>query len=109
MKKRVIIRTQFSAIHHWPDCPIEEVVYLRSPHRHTFYLELKFDISHNDRDIEFISLKNKIAKDISKHWEGANIGRRSCEDIAEEFMNHYDAVYVSVFEDNENGAELEKV
>jgi len=106
MKKNVIIKTSFSAIHQWPDCPIEDVSYLKFPHRHTFHVVLKCMVEHNDRDIEIISLKNQVNAYLAK-YEHKNVGRKSCEDFAEElFLEFKTAVYVSILEDNENGAEI---
>lgn len=105
MKKNIIIKTTFSAMHHWPDCPIEEVSYLRYPHRHVFHVELRCAVRHNDRDIEIIQLKNKVNRYLGR-YENENMGAKSCEDIAEELLNEFEAVYVSVLEDNENGAEI---
>lgn len=106
MKKFITIKTTFPAIHQWEGCPIEEVTYLRNPHRHIFHVTLKFAVNHNNRDIEFISLKNKIEEYIQKWYYNKNLGNASCEDIAEDLGNHFLAHCVAVLEDNENGAEI---
>ena len=102
----IIITTSFSAIHCWSKCPIKEVSYLKNPHRHVFHLKLKFPVSHNDRDIEFINMKNDINAYIHDFWEGKDIGQESCEMICRTFMVFFNASYVRVMEDNENGAEM---
>ena len=106
MKKLIVIRTTFAAIHHWPECDIEEVSFLRHPHRHLFYVTMKFNVSHNDRDIEFIRQKKEVDFFCESRYGDTFIGTMSCEDIAEELMNKFEADFVSVFEDNENGAEI---
>ena len=108
MKKNVIIKLQFSATHAWPGCEIGEVAYLRHEHRHTFFITMKFPITHDDRDIEFISMKNKVHEFIQKNWEGEDLGSWSCEMLAKELIHQFSSCnYVSVFEDNENGAEVD--
>ncbi len=105
MKKNVIIKTSFSAVHCWPNCPIEAVSFLKHPHRHTFHVVLKCSVTHNNRDIEILQLKSKVNVYLSQ-YEDQNMGRKSCEDLAEELLHRFHAVYVSVLEDNENGAEI---
>jgi len=111
-KRRIIITTDFIAIHHWPGCDIPEVDYLRFPHRHKFYVQMKFNVSHADRDIEFISKKEEIDTYIHEHLfpktgiEAVSKITLSCEAIAEQLLDRFGAQYVSVFEDNENGAEV---
>lgn len=106
MRKFITIKTTFPAIHSWTGCPLQEVFYLREPHRHIFYVTMRFEVTHNDRDIEFISQKNIIEDLIINVYRNHDLGDKSCEDIAEELGNKFGASYVSVFEDNENGAEI---
>ena len=106
MRKFVVIKTDFPATHHWPECPIPEVSFLKWPHRHLFYVVMKFRVDHNDRDIEFIQQKNKVDHFILAEFSNLFLGKMSCEDIAEELMKRFKADFVSVFEDNENGAEI---
>jgi len=109
MTRYIVIKTQFEAIHNWPDCDIEEVEFLKYPHRHIFYLQLKFKISHNNRDKEFISIKRSIEEIIREKFAYMNLGSMSCEDIAEYFSDRLNAEFVSVLEDDENGAEIYKI
>ena len=104
MRTQVVVRTRFSAIHHWPECPIEEVSYLRESHRHEFHVEMKFNVRHSDRDIEFIVMKNRVDEYLQEHFEARHIGRVSCEDIAGILLSKFKAASVAVFEDGENGA-----
>lgn len=108
MNRCIVIKTSFEAIHNWPDCPIEEVSFLKHPHRHIFHVKMKWDVSHNDRDIEFIQAKRKVDNFVEWHWAGKNIGAKSCEMLAQTLLDLFNASFVSVFEDNENGAELTK-
>jgi len=107
MKKLVVIKTQFAATHCWPEVPpYTEENYLQYRHRHVFHIVMKWSISHNDRDIEFIGQKNIVENYLRVNFEGEHLGRTSCEDIAERLMVEFKAVYVSVFEDNENGVQI---
>lgn len=101
----VILNTQFSAIHNWPSCPIEAVSFLRNPHRHIFHVTMKFPVTHDDRDIEFINKKNEVNHFLNT-LEGRNIGSMSCEELCKTLGNRFSASYVKVMEDNENGAEV---
>lgn len=123
--KTITVRTEFEGIHNYPDAP-EEVDYLRLPHRHIFHVDVTIEVKHDDRDIEFIMLKHKIDKYIEKYLDNNkvwNMGRKSCEQVADDIVmflclqycvdpkqekttNRY--IKVSVFEDGENGATVER-
>ncbi len=107
MKTFIVVRTQFEAIHNWPACPFKSVDFLTHPHRHIFYTEVKWEVSHSDRDKEFIIQKRILIEYLRKNYE-KDLGSMSCEMIAEDILSHLEADYVSVFEDNENGAEVYK-
>jgi len=106
MRKVIVITTSFEAIHHWPDCPIEEVSFLKNPHRHIFHVTAKFTVSHNNRDIEFIAKKREVEQYVDVHFRSKNLGALSCEDIAEALFSTFNASFISVYEDNENGSEI---
>jgi hypothetical protein len=103
----IIVNTRFSAIHSWPDCDIAEVDYLRNPHRHEFHITVKAHVTHDNRYIEFIQLKNKINQFLRNNWEEKNLGRLSCEMMAEKLRQEFPiCFYVRIMEDGENGAEI---
>jgi hypothetical protein len=104
--KEIIIKLQVEGIHHWPECNIEEVLFLRDKHRHIFYITVVKEVTHNDRDIEIIKLKREIKKYLGN--EPIDFGRKSCEDIAEDILKKYNCSEVIVLEDNENGARIKK-
>lgn len=105
MNKSIVIRTQFGAFHCWPEAP-EEVSFLRNPHRHVFFIVVKWGVNHNDRDKEFLMLKKQVDNFIYNSFGKGNLGRMSCEDIADKIHDAFpDSSFVSVFEDNENGVE----
>lgn len=103
-KTLVVIRTSFSALHCWPDCPIEEVSYLKNLHRHTFHVEMRWEVKHDNREIEFIAKKNEVNLFLQEYWNSKNLKSMSCEMMAKELARLFFANYVSVFEDNENGS-----
>lgn len=112
MKKSVIVRSSFEARHAWLGCPFPEVAFLQFPHRHLFYVEVKVSVSHSNREVEFFILKGHLDSYLDT-LKGKDLGSLSCEMIAEaigEFLvkgTGYIVVSVKVFEDNENGAEVE--
>jgi hypothetical protein len=103
MIRTIIVKYQFEAIHHWAECPFEEVGFLRDKHRHIFYVEAEKEVFHNDRDIEIIMLKREMEKYSGSKYD---YGTWSCEQIAEDLLNKFKLKSCSVLEDNENGAKI---
>ena len=108
MKKYVFIRLSFDALHNWEGCNLDEVNYLKYMHRHIFFVEMWWNISHDDRDIEFISKKMEVETFIDNNWRGRYLKNMSCEMLASRLMEEFNADKVYVSEDNENGAIIEK-
>lgn len=115
MPKTVKIRTkifctlQVEGLHCWPECPYEEVKYLRDPHRHVFHIKATKKVTHDDRDVEFIMLKHKIEDYFyEKYFDSdlrlMNFGSMSCEMIAKELIAKFNLLRCEVSEDGENGA-----
>jgi 6-pyruvoyl-tetrahydropterin synthase len=114
MMKYVYCRTRFIGFHCWPGAP-EEVWYLRAAHRHEFHVEVAVKVEHDDRDVEFQTLR----KDVDAIIELAKLGhpqtpeeyKMSCEMFADVIYNKlkflsYNVHYVDVSEDGENGARI---
>ncbi len=101
----VAVRMDFEALHCWPTCPFEDVSFLKTIHRHRFFVVLKKEIV-GDREVEFIQLQRKVKEFITENYEGKDLGSMSCEKIAEELLDKFEASFVSVLEDNENGSEV---
>lgn len=111
MTSYIIIKTQFPAIHNWDGVTrfkeeLKDVQFLIYPHRHVFYVTIRFKVTHADRQIEFINAKNRIEAYIQKYYYGKDIGSKSCEMIAGELLIEFGAYHVKVLEDNENGGEI---
>ena len=105
MTTNIIVKLTYEALHQWADCDIEEVYYLKYPHRHTFYITAKKKVNHDDRDIEIIMFKKNILDYIDDKYKGF-FGFLSCEMIAKELVAKFNLSYCQVLEDNENGAEV---
>tara|TARA_Y100000385_G_scaffold146749_1_gene152353 strand:- start:744 stop:1190 length:447 start_codon:yes stop_codon:yes gene_type:complete len=87
-----------------------DVSFLGYPHRHTFHFKVQIQVTHNDRDIEFIQFKRWLESlyvgDILQ------LDYKSCEMIADdlylEINNKYPGrfVVIDVAEDGENGCQI---
>lgn len=99
------VKTQFEALHYWPDAPN----FLRNPHRHIFHVEVMVEQKHTDRDIEYFKFKHFLEAEIKERFAGKKF-KLSCEDIAVDIkdfvMDKYRdrKIIVEVNEDGENGA-----
>jgi len=102
----IIVSLQFEGIHQWSKCNIKEVSFLREPHRHIFYVEVMVRVGHDDRDIEIIQLKRQIEKYIKEQvcYHDNDLRDKSCEMIARQLLEKFNAHSVKVLEDGENGA-----
>ena len=87
-----------------------DVSFLGYPHRHTFHFKVQIQVTHNDRDIEFIQFKrwleNLYKEDILA------LDYKSCEMIADDLYLHINNKYpgrfvvIDVAEDGENGCQI---
>jgi hypothetical protein len=106
MKKFIEVRLDIEGLHQWIDCNLPNVEYLKYLHRHTFQIACTAEVSHGDRDIEFIDFKHKLKKYIANRWYDptygcCNFGPMSCEMIAEDILTEFGLNKVSVSEDGE--------
>ena len=110
MTKWAIIKTQFEANHYWEGA-MAEVSFLKNSHRHKFFVELWIEQEHNERDVEYITEKEKLDIFLTKFAK--QVLPHSCETFAEMIKQDWERrryprrVKVGVWEDNENGAFLE--
>lgn len=112
MRKTVIVTLQIEGLHCWKDCPIEEVSFLREPHRHIFHIRCERTVAHLDRDVEIICLKRDIEEWFFKQYYVPqlrihNFGTKSCEMLALELVSEFKLLTCQVLEDNENGASID--
>lgn len=103
MRTLVYCRTQFEGFHRWPDAPAE-VEFLRTRHRHLFHVRLEVEVTHANRQVEFILLKRALNSAIASLTAQGKTETWSCEQWANTLCSMMDAVTCDVSEDNENGA-----
>ena len=113
-KTVVIVKLGVDGMHNFPEAGIlfPEVGFLASPHRHIFHITLACRVTHSDRDKEFIMLKRDVQEYLKNKYYDETIrshqfNRMSCEEIAQELLDKFNADWVEVFEDNENGARID--
>lgn len=85
-----------------------DVSFLGYPHRHIFHFRVWINVTHNDRDIEFIQFKRWLEKLFN---EGTmTLDYKSCEMMSDELHAQIIAkypgreVWIEVSEDGENGS-----
>ena len=106
---RIVVKLQTEGIHYWAGCDIDEVRFLKDPHRHIFHIRVEQEVTHEDRDIEIIEFKRDIETAINDEFWDDNFRCNyffdmSCESIAKWIKIRFNADLVEVLEDNENGA-----
>ena len=88
-----------------------DVSFLGYPHRHIFHFRVSIEVTHNDRDIEFIQFKRWL---LSLYESSIlELNNKSCEmiaddlylQIAQRYPNR--TVHIEVSEDGENGCLIE--
>lgn len=109
MNTQVYARVIVEGIHNWPNCDVPTVMYLAHPHRHQFNFVVFVNVTHGDRDVEFIDFQHQVRKYLlDKYWDESvgccMFGAMSCEMLGQELMNKFNLSRVEVSEDNENGA-----
>lgn len=86
---------------------LADVSFLQYPHRHIFHFKVTIDVTHDNRDIEFIQFKRYC---MSLYDDNIlQLDNSSCEMIATSLGKHLAERYhrnvtVDVSEDGENGA-----
>lgn len=100
----IFVRFQVAGFHYWPE-PIKGREYLGDRHRHLFHVEVRVQVAHDDRDVEF----HELLDFARSQFPGGELGAQSCEMMARALGNKIAhrfgrAVEVSVSEDGEVGA-----
>ena len=87
-----------------------DVSFLGYPHRHIFHFKVRIQVTHNDRDIEFIQFKRWLE---SLYAGGTlELDYKSCEMISDDLYNEISKKYpgrfveIDVAEDGENGCSI---
>lgn len=108
MKRFVETYNAIEGYHRWKDAP-KECEYLASRHRHIFVIRCRYEVKHNDREIEINLQQTKIEKLLrGRFGHPCEFGNSSCEDIAELIIEQTNAQEVTVLEDNYGGATLSR-
>lgn len=110
LKTEVVCTLRVGGFHNWPGAP-DEVSFLRTQHRHVFWVTAKKRVNRNDREVEFITLKQWVAEYLTDQYslifgDHLDFGAMSCEMIAQDLLLALDLSFCSVYEDGENGAEV---
>lgn len=113
-KSMIWVTFRKEGIHCYPaaltDPNLEDVNFLGYPHRHEFHFKVWIEVTHDDRDIEFIQFKRWLETLYDK--DTLQLNNKSCEMIARELYAHiiseYESreIWIEVSEDGENGCLL---
>lgn len=109
MNKRVITYNQAIGFHSYPDAP-PSCIYLSARHRHVFVIRCKFEVSHNNREIEIYTMQKKLESTLQNEFGSpCEFGSYSCEDIAQWLLNRFSSMNeVEVLEDDFGGAAIQR-
>lgn len=102
----VWISAAFEGFHRYVNAP-DDVAFLREWHRHIFHVKIGMEVSDLNREIEFFQFKRKVKDFLLEQYSGKYF-ESSCEMIARDIQSFFDATFVSVSEDGENGALVDK-
>ena len=88
----------------------DDVSFLGVAHRHIFHFKVQIQVTHNDRDIEFIQFKSCLESLYDD--KVIELNHKSCEMIADDLYTQINAKYpgrfvvIDVAEDGENGCQI---
>ena len=118
-QRMIWVTFQREGIHKYPGADTDpklatgdeyDVSFLGYPHRHIFHFKVAIQVTHNDRDIEFIQFKRWLENSFR---DGVmQLDHKSCEMISDELYlliaNRYPDrdIEITVSEDGENGATI---
>lgn len=114
--KKIFVTVQVPGLHFWPEGlkRSENHKYLFNAHRHIFHIKVTKIVFHNNRDIEYLELKDQLLSVLLDEWPYItntfihDFGNRSCEMLAERLLYRLNANEVEVSEDGENGSIITK-
>ena len=119
-KKKIWVTFQREGIHCYPAAGTDpklcspgewDVSFLASPHRHIFHFRVAIEVTHNDRDIEFIQFKRWLESLYVNTI--LQLDYKSCEMISDDLYLQIATkypnrdVWIEVSEDGENGCSVE--
>lgn len=89
----------------------DDVSFLANEHRHIFHFKVWIEVTHDDRDVEFIQIKRWL--ELLYNQGTLQLNYKSCEMIARDLNAQIKAKYpnrhvkIEVSEDGENGCEMD--
>jgi hypothetical protein len=105
---------KFEEFHAWEQAP-DEVGFLRFPHRHIFHVRARVQQFEGDRELEYFILRAKVRDIVNDmletKWERPR--GMSCEAAARHIKRQLEITFpdrlvrVSLYEDGENGCDVE--
>lgn len=115
-KTTVMVKLAVDAMHNFPKAAelFPEVAFLADRHRHMFHFTVSKVVNHDDRDVEFIMFKRDVLAYLFDQYSDyqsrtLEFGPKSCEMLAREILERFDCEWVECWEDQENGARVEKI
>ncbi len=87
-----------------------DVSFLGHPHRHIFHFRVWINVTHNDRDIEFIQFKRWLEELYNGDQAVLQLDYKSCEMMSDDLYDMISKkypnreVWIEVSEDGENGS-----
>jgi hypothetical protein len=118
-KRMIWVTFQREGIHRYPGADTDpklatgdeyDVSFLGYPHRHIFHFTVAIQVTHNDRDIEFIQFKRWLENSFKSGV--MQLDHKSCEMICDDLYEFIASRYpdrdieITVSEDGENGATI---
>ena len=118
-KRMIWVTFQREGIHRYPGADTDpklatgdeyDVSFLGFPHRHIFHFTVAIQVTHNDRDIEFIQFKRWLENSFKSGV--MQLDHKSCEMICDDLYEFIASRYpdrdieITVSEDGENGATI---
>jgi hypothetical protein len=110
-KSMIYVTFRREGIHCYPAAltnpNLEDVSFLGHPHRHMFHFKVFIEVTHDDRDIEFLQFKRWL----ESYYETGTLelNNKSCEMIARDLYNAITTryplreIWIDISEDGENG------
>ena len=115
-KTVVIIKLAVDGMHNFPKAAelFPEVAFLSDRHRHMFHFTLAKMVNNDDRDVEFIMFKRDVLNYLHNQYSDSHtrtheFGSMSCEMLSRELLERFECDWVECWEDNENGARIERI
>lgn len=107
----IFVRFTYPGFHRWAGAPAGRA-YLADRHRHLFHVEVRMQVAHDDREVEFHDLIDEATALFDLLGVDGNFGSHSCEmlgrELGSKLAEHYARpVTVIVSEDGECGAQVE--